>query len=544
MIPHHCAKDDRRWISEQIRAFPFRFRPGLAKRYSREFIKGSRQQANLSMLEIREQLEKSPVNLSHQLSDAEIVEKAKRIAKRCGQLAQESNGFEKMFFYAVDQVTVDYLPEIEYKTKEQYQAGIIGRLSDDLWWRRVLRKQRGRIVEAFGRDINLVNRNDGIYCTDETQKRRADQKHRNRQLLETIKAVNELDQEYTLQQLSDLGVSNPEIRRSELMTRIRGFTDYAELRGHVGEFWTITLPSKYHASLSKTGTMNPKYQNLTPREGQNRLVADWALVRSQFQKAGVEVYGFRVVEPHQDGTPHWHMLLFMRPEHRYKARQIYYEYAIRENRNEVFGREHVRFKAKPMNSGGAAGYIAKYISKNVDGHRVEKDLYGKDAVTSAQRIEAWAACWGIRQFQQLGGHSVTVWRDLRKLDESEIDPGMVWHWRAANAGDWCHYLFEMDRERIRRVVLVEGERENRYGEQVGLLIFGLLLGDVFVKTQLHQWTIEMVSASEPSWSSVNNCTEEIEYPKWTGPPKYEWPKWFCWLPQYQTPVFSKHPDFN
>ena len=73
-------------------------------------------------------------------------------------------------------------------------------------------------------------------------------------------------------------------------------------------------------------------------------------------RKGIRPYGFRVVEPHHDGTPHWHLLLFMPEQHREIVRGVFRTYALLDSGNEPGAQEH-RFKAVGIDpqKGTAAG---------------------------------------------------------------------------------------------------------------------------------------------------------------------------------------------
>lgn len=287
----------------------------------------------------------------------------------------------------------------------------------------------------------------------------------------------------------------------------------ADHLGHVGEFYTLTTPSRMHACLHH-GAINPRYDETTVLEAHEYLTHQWALIRAELHRQGIQPYGFRVVEPHHDGTPHWHLLLFMPDTHRETVRKVMRHYALLDSGHEPGAQEH-RFKAVAIDpeKGTAAGYIAKYIAKNIDGYALDQDLYGNDSVKAAERITAWANTWGIRQFQQIGGPSVTVWRQLRKLDKSD-DAELEAIRQSATASDWAAFMLAMgDPETPHRSQAIKPYYEHsqqlnpvvgeaipiltgRYGDTVPLRVSGIVWKGMSLSTRKHVWMLFKVNSED------------------------------------------------
>ena len=391
-------------------------------------------------------------------------------------------------------------------------SSLLDRLSDDQFWRRVLRRHAARKVEAEAIRQGLVNIGAGCYVSDDTLQRCRMQRLRNHQLMDALTLINEQGDSLTMREAWDASVSNPENRRNETMTRISGFERIARECGHVGLFITATLPSRFHA-FRKVGKRkavpNPKFDNTTPRDGQRQLSAEFAAARAKLHRAGIRPYGFRIAEPHHDGTPHWHFLLFVEAHHRDAVVDVFRAYFTREDAAELVaaGTDAPRFKAIDIdwNRGSAAGYVAKYVAKNIDGRRLDGQSIGitfdgDDAITGAERVQAWASVWGIRQFQQIGIAPVTLWRELRRLANVEaeyqsdlLDRAVT----AADAGDWAEYVRVLGGTGLKRqdmplAVVGESGLPNRYGETVISKTDGVLdrRASELVCSRPHEWRVE------------------------------------------------------
>lgn len=299
----------------------------------------------------------------------------------------------------------------------------------------------------------------------------------------------------------------PQIRRNELMTRARGFENIATAQGDIGVFVTLTCPSKYHSTYAKSGDFNPRWNGSTPWQGQQYLNEAWSRIRAELDREEIRFYGFRVAEPQHDGTPHWHLLLFLRPEQQQHFLQIFNHYALQEDGNEE-GAAANRVKVVQIDParGSATGYIAKYICKNIDGAGLDQDINGGDAAVAASRVEAWANCWGIRQFQQLGGVSVSVWRELRRLTETQEQPQIEAARLAADQGNWQQFVAAMGgvfakrkAQLLRPYYSYEADaatgliKTSWFDDLILLKLKGIQGVGQTIITRLHQWRLELAA---------------------------------------------------
>lgn len=417
-------------------------------------------------------------------------------------------------------ITAPYFADYQKKEISDQQIVIaLAKLSDSKWWQNKLKRQWAFQREHLAIAAGQVQKSASPYASRTCVGEWKEQKRKNREWLKN-QCIENVDtgEQFELALQVDKSNANPAIRRCELMIRMRGFEDIANEFGYVGAFITLTAPSKYH-SVHAAGGFIKNWNATTPRDTQKYLCSVWAKIRAKLNREGLRIFGFRVAEPHHDGTPHWHILVFMRPEDKEQIHKIMRSYALDEDAYEPGAQEN-RFKFVDIDptKGTATGYIAKYVSKNIDGYQLDDEIddeTGQDLKTMAKNVTAWSSRWGIRQFQQIGGAPVTVWRELRRLGSQKvenpiIDPVLA----AADVGDWAAYTQLQGgatAERRDIVVRISYEKEqNQFEEEIKKIkgVFAPIIGIAsFICTRLIKWAIVSKNrcASTP-WSSVNNCT--------------------------------------
>lgn len=419
------------------------------------------------------------------------------------------------------------IPHPKAKNDEGFKA----RLLCVKWWRRTLENLQGREDEFKLIEQGRVAKHKEKYSSNLTVYRVGKKAVQTNEFIKKQSMISDASDLVDMATIVQSSLANPTNRRAELMIRMAGFEAYAQQYGYVGEFYTITCPSKYHKFSGIKE--NDKYQELTPKEAQQYLVKQWSKIRAAYGRLGIKPYGFRVAEPHHDGCPHWHMLLFVKSENRNALREIFHHYALEVDGTEQGAEKH-RFTHVEIDSdvGTATGYIAKYISKNL-GFSIDDPEHDstQQSQTYGQRVKAWASVWGIRQFQQIGGAPVTVWRQLRKLRDSLNDELLEAARQAADESRWCDYLQIMggvDAKRVDQTItlvkqqLVDKEtgelKQNRYFEHI-TLIFGVASLAAQAITRTKTWAMVTTknaafmlaqsggnAVGGASWSSVNNCT--------------------------------------
>ena len=530
----------------------------------------------------------------------DAVELAEKIALEWGFVAK-ING------QAFDLLEGESAEEFALRVEKEIAGFKLARLVDETWWARKIDTAYRQFCEHCQILNGRVRHGVSVYLSDAGRKDCRARKNANTLALSKMVARNEeTGEEIEMLDIVKGSMANPAIRRHELMVRMRGFEDLAQENKLMGGFFTITTPSRFHAYMkvknnNKTWSVeNDKYDGGNPKSAQQYLSKVWAKARAKLKRMDVNMFGFRVCEPHHDGTPHWHALFFFKPEHEQIIKFVLSDYFTQADRqelnvnnldfalwnkaikddiqtddlfaNELFEEEsnhifsvskriaaRVDYKKIDPAKGSATGYIAKYIAKNIDGYKMADDEEtGTPADKAAEAVCGWASLWRIRQFQQIGGAPVSVWRELRRLDQTEqeladkkaekeardlaaelgekyvsnkpvqslIDlqkhnDAMEVARISANSNNWSMYIHAMGGLFCARadhpIKMAYKTVGNQYGEAVKKLK-GIATFAKTMITHVDGWVIAKKQGSEAvlekeaqlPWSSVNNCTGSVE----------------------------------
>lgn len=424
-----ARRRDADWFARQVAVLPWQWQDEIKRRWLSKWSPDEvmRRPANLAVLkEVAQLSDAQRAGLRPDAGDNDVRARADVMVRHFRDGIDRRRGDEAEQ-WARDSMARSGLTE--FWPCGETVAAQLERLKCMQFWRRVLRGLLAKTSETCAIGMGLVHKHLQCYLSDLSLKRDVQRKASARKVIERTFLENEFGQQVAVADLADKGTGNKSLRLAEMMTRISGMDLIAQDMAHEGLFITVTCPSRMHARSSLTGRENPRYDGTTPKQAQQYLCLQWGRLGPWLSRRGVELYGFRVVEPHHDGCPHWHMLLFYKVTAKDGrcARAVMQEgfnryFLSNDSAHEPGASLHrVKFKRIDRTKGSAAAYVAKYISKNTTGFGMDFDFFGNPIVTAVQRVQAWASTWRVHQFQQIGGAPVGVWRELRRVNPEALE---------------------------------------------------------------------------------------------------------------------------
>ncbi|MCF1163246.1 replication endonuclease [Yersinia pseudotuberculosis] len=425
--------------------------------------------------------------------------------------------------------------------------GALARLRCATWWKGRLWRLRCQWREEQLRAVMLVHKHASPYISAEALIQQREQWRRSAEFIRAHDLVNDAGFVMNMEDVVNASASNPHLRYIEMMTTCKGLENLAEMRGDKAMFYTITCPSKYHATL-KSGKRNPKWSTKTVKESSDYLVNLFSGIRKKLSRLGLRWYGIRIAEPHHDGTVHWHLMCIMQKQDRAAVTQVMRDFAIREDRQELGRDIKPRFDVKPVlkSKGTITSYLTKYLGKNVRGSNIKGKLdkkTGKPIISKetgqalgedTERAVAWASLHGVQQFRFFGIPSRQAYRELRLLAgqlqrQAKPEQGK---WKqvlankamddvlaAADAGCMATYIIkqggvlEPRSNHLIRTAYIESETPNDYGE-LGTKIYGVWapsLGDESrICTHADNWKMVRKTDSDDSQTKASEAAAGVD----------------------------------
>lgn len=357
------------------------------------------------------------------------------------------------------------------------------RINDARFWRRAIRVRLLREREHFYLRLKLIGRGQEVYVSDRQLQTRTRQLRQQAQWMKDTVLVPRflLPGEaskglFTLDKVA----STPKTRFAKLYAFTRAMDEIAQADGLEAGMLTLTLEPEWHPNpIHGAGSWNGS----SPRDAHRSMTQRWQSILRDLDRAGIGLSGLRVVEPHQDSCPHWHIWLLYKPAAesfilatvmRYFPNKLKVRAPSRKgDKSHADDRMYetrvdlLAGKARPLTKpqegaqlelsridrsiSSGASYAMKYLLKTVDAGEQLNNQAGLFAETvtvkedaarkekheaTAKRVDAYRALWGINAAQLFGvAKCLSAWDELRRLTKPPLESRLQKLWALARGTD-------------------------------------------------------------------------------------------------------------
>lgn len=403
-------------------------------------------------------------------SNDELVRIAHKIAAAYRFSLLSANGNQK-------KLIIDDLPfNIKIKkTKNSTTDSLALRISDKKWWRRQIIKladEKREHIAHLKKELGGKNATQ-VCCTDRTIEMYKERKEKTDEFLMSCnKIIRNNGSDAFIFNLLEVANGARKNRLNELFLNIKALERIAEENQFGCAFITLTAPPEFHPN-PKIG--RDKYSGASAREANQSLQKYWRSILDTLDNIGIDrrsgdYFGFRVVEVHEDGCPHWHIAIFYNKEAGILEAiedSIQRLYIDRKNYFANNKRDIVRIIEKTSDDTATpSSYIFGYVLKALAGEHDD----------TATKYKCAIRAMGSRQYSFFGIKCATgkqralkrVAKDpdapahIKQLAE-QVHPSMDLDDRNESQLSARVHFFENDSDKLS---FEKEERKNKYGEVI------------------------------------------------------------------------------